>query len=97
MEHQAIFVVTAVALMILYALRVLCMARARPEALPLMARTTSFAAAKAGDPCVICLAEIEEGERAVALECAHTYHAACIREWLERSIQCPICMRVITN
>ena len=38
--------------------------------------------------CTICL---EEEPNMVLDTCNHTFHKACIDQWLERSILCPLC------
>lgn len=43
------------------------------------------------EKCVICLVEYEELERIGTLDCGHSYHADCIKEWLLIKNQCPIC------
>ncbi|KAJ6822841.1 E3 ubiquitin-protein ligase Arkadia-like [Iris pallida] len=41
--------------------------------------------------CTVCLVEYEEEERIGTLDCGHSYHADCIKEWLLIKNQCPIC------
>ena len=40
--------------------------------------------------CSICLSDIGKKETAILL-CKHTFHNACIKEWRETNITCPIC------
>ena len=42
--------------------------------------------------CVICLVEFRSGDPLRYLPCMHFYHAACVDEWLVRSLTCPSCM-----
>lgn len=44
-----------------------------------------------GEICIVCLAEMVEGEEVLALPCVHTFHPACIKQWLLQSTSCPTC------
>eukprot|EP00451_Oxyrrhis_marina_P021857 CAMPEP_0204338290 /NCGR_PEP_ID=MMETSP0469-20131031/20954_1 /ASSEMBLY_ACC=CAM_ASM_000384 /TAXON_ID=2969 /ORGANISM="Oxyrrhis marina" /LENGTH=703 /DNA_ID=CAMNT_0051322441 /DNA_START=41 /DNA_END=2149 /DNA_ORIENTATION=- len=41
--------------------------------------------------CMVCLGEFKKGENLRRLPCMHSYHAACIDEWFDRSTLCPVC------
>lgn len=41
------------------------------------------------DRCVICYEEL--GLYTDSLSCGHVFHESCIKSWLERCAQCPIC------
>lgn len=41
--------------------------------------------------CIICFADLEEGERVGDLCCGHTFHADCLKIWLKRRNACPLC------
>lgn len=44
--------------------------------------------------CVVCCADFECGEHLSQLPgCSHLFHPDCIRQWLERASNCPICRR----
>ncbi|KAF0698204.1 Aste57867_11189 [Aphanomyces stellatus] len=45
------------------------------------------------DGCSICLVDFSENEVLRQLPCGHTYHPACIDEWLVKSPACPLCKR----
>lgn len=47
--------------------------------------------------CSICLAAFEQGEMLTSLPCdkKHSFHSACIRQWLERQNSCPLCQRLV--
>ena len=47
--------------------------------------------------CVICLEEFVKDEYLTCLPCIHAFHSKCIKEWLKRSKDCPICKFKITN
>ena len=46
------------------------------------------------DDCIICLESFRQGDHARTLECMHTYHHACIKQWLDLRSFCPVCKRV---
>jgi len=41
--------------------------------------------------CTICLNSIEEGMRVGSLSCNHDFHVDCLKGWLKRKNQCPLC------
>lgn len=41
--------------------------------------------------CAICLCEPECGDVVCTLACAHSFHKACVTQWLQRSLLCPLC------
>lgn len=41
--------------------------------------------------CSICQEEFEEAAELGVLECGHSHHIACIKQWLLQKNQCPIC------
>ena len=41
--------------------------------------------------CSICLEGFEEGQRMRCLPCAHSFHARCIRKWIQINPSCPEC------
>lgn len=42
--------------------------------------------------CVVCCGDFEVGETLSELPgCSHLFHGECIKEWLERASNCPIC------
>ena len=41
--------------------------------------------------CSICLGKFKHEENIVKIGCEHEYHACCIRKWLLRKKNCPIC------
>lgn len=47
--------------------------------------------------CVICLQDYKNEEEIITLPCTHLFHAACIKDWLQRDKSCPICKFTITN
>nr|VZI26995.1 unnamed protein product [Spirometra erinaceieuropaei] len=42
--------------------------------------------------CVICMCDYELGDELRYLPCMHTFHRACIDDWLMRSLTCPSCL-----
>jgi hypothetical protein len=47
--------------------------------------------------CSICLGTFDMGEMLISLPCdnRHSFHAACIRQWLQRQNSCPLCQRIV--
>jgi hypothetical protein len=47
--------------------------------------------------CSICLASFDAGEMLISLPCdnKHSFHALCIRQWLERQNSCPLCQKLV--
>uniref|UniRef100_M1A1W9 RING-type E3 ubiquitin transferase n=1 Tax=Solanum tuberosum TaxID=4113 RepID=M1A1W9_SOLTU len=41
--------------------------------------------------CAICQAEFEHEESIGTLRCGHEYHTGCIKQWLLRKKDCPMC------
>mmetsp|Transcript_147996 Transcript_147996/g.412243 ORF Transcript_147996/g.412243 Transcript_147996/m.412243 type:complete len:299 (+) Transcript_147996:46-942(+) len=41
--------------------------------------------------CIICLANLDEGQMVGELPCGHAFHDLCIRRWLARKECCPLC------
>nr|XP_009776821.1 PREDICTED: putative RING-H2 finger protein ATL50 [Nicotiana sylvestris]XP_016439638.1 PREDICTED: putative RING-H2 finger protein ATL50 [Nicotiana tabacum] len=41
--------------------------------------------------CAICQAEYEEEETMGTLQCGHEYHMDCIKQWILRKQDCPMC------
>lgn len=45
--------------------------------------------------CVICLAEYEPEVTIGKLRCGHEYHSGCIKQWLLRKKNCPMCKIIL--
>lgn len=41
--------------------------------------------------CVICLDDLVLGEPATRIPCGHLFHENCIKDWLKKSNECPVC------
>ena len=54
------------------------------------------AATRLEEPCFVCLEAIEPTQDYAALPvCGHTFHSACIRQWLSAGKNaCPLCRKV---
>ena len=47
--------------------------------------------------CTICLEEFQQNEKVIALPCLHYFHKKCIKKWMERKKECPICKFELTK
>lgn len=56
----------------------------------------SLAASEEGDTCSTCLELYSEDNPAIWTKCNHHFHLACIYEWMERKLTCPICERAMS-
>eukprot|EP00439_Symbiodinium_sp_Y106_P067400 s2085_g11.t1 len=52
-----------------------------------------FAAVDPGSECVICMADLnpEGGQHHVVTPCNHTFHRACLEQWMDVKMECPTC------
>lgn len=57
------------------------------ESLP---KKTITEACQKGD-CCICMSDFEVGDEVVSMPCGHSYHDACLKEWLKTHNSCPVC------
>ena len=46
---------------------------------------------KAPETCVVCMEAMDAGFSATGLPCGHTFHGACVAEWLQLHNNCPVC------
>ncbi|CAI5483852.1 unnamed protein product [Closterium sp. Yama58-4] len=68
------------------------LAQATIDALPRVAYSTRTPLRRGEDMCAICQLEYEEGEELLLLPpCHHSYHEACVLQWLGRNKVCPVC------
>eukprot|EP01035_Chromulina_nebulosa_P021224 gene21224-27493_t len=49
------------------------------------------------DDCPICLNSFDMGDMLISLSCdkKHSFHATCIRQWLQRQNSCPLCQKLV--
>jgi hypothetical protein len=47
--------------------------------------------------CVICLEDFYSGEKITALPCVHFFHKQCIKNWIKKQKNCPICKFELTE
>lgn len=59
--------------------------------LPRVKVTAHDLAANEGTECTICLEELVEGETALRIPCGHLFHEECVKDWLKKSNECPVC------
>ena len=51
-----------------------------------------------GVMCAICCSNIDEGDRIGSIPCNHLFHVECLKEWLKKKNECPLCSaRSIAN
>ncbi len=53
-------------------------------------------AAAGQEECAICYAPLSS-MRTVSTSCGHTFHEACLLEWMKRQNTCPLCRHIITK
>lgn len=41
--------------------------------------------------CSICLVDFQQGDRIGDLPCKHSFHVACLKEWIQQKNHCPLC------
>ena len=46
---------------------------------------------RADHTCIICREDMPQGCHAKKLDCGHVFHMKCLRSWLERQQNCPVC------
>lgn len=54
-----------------------------------------FSKKKEKQECVICCMMYKNGEKLIALPCAHQYHSKCITSWLKLRKLCPVCQEEV--
>jgi len=42
--------------------------------------------------CMVCQEDYANGDKLRILPCIHTFHVACIDQWLKKKITCPVCL-----
>ncbi|PIN03148.1 hypothetical protein CDL12_24329 [Handroanthus impetiginosus] len=47
------------------------------------------------DVCPTCLEEYTEENPKIIAECSHHFHLSCIYDWMERSVYCPVCRKLM--
>ncbi|KAL2546610.1 RING/U-box superfamily protein [Forsythia ovata] len=47
------------------------------------------------DVCPTCLEEYTPENPKIIAKCSHHYHLGCIYEWMERSVSCPVCGKIM--
>ena len=43
------------------------------------------------EPCSICCMEMTESPEVIQIYCGHKFHKGCLKPWLERKEECPMC------
>ena len=47
--------------------------------------------------CAICIDGVEMNKMMIKLDCSHFYCNECIRKWLEKNKNCPLCKKEFKN
>jgi len=61
------------------------------RSLPRIKVTAYDIAANESAECSICLDELVAGQPALRIPCGHLYHEDCVKDWLKKSNECPVC------
>lgn len=61
------------------------------RSLPRIKVTAYDIAANESTECSICLDELVAGQPALRIPCGHLYHEDCVKDWLKKSNECPVC------
>eukprot|EP00416_Gambierdiscus_australes_P040780 CAMPEP_0171102908 /NCGR_PEP_ID=MMETSP0766_2-20121228/58625_1 /TAXON_ID=439317 /ORGANISM="Gambierdiscus australes, Strain CAWD 149" /LENGTH=356 /DNA_ID=CAMNT_0011563285 /DNA_START=65 /DNA_END=1135 /DNA_ORIENTATION=+ len=61
------------------------------RSLPRIKVTAYDIAANESTECSICLDELVAGQPALRIPCGHLYHEDCVKDWLRKSNECPVC------
>merc|ERR1719491_463581 len=59
--------------------------------LPRVKVTSHDLAVNESNECSICLDELVIGQPALRIPCGHLYHEECVKDWLRKSNECPVC------
>lgn len=57
--------------------------------------TYIFSSSEDEDVCPTCLEEYTSENPRIVMQCSHHFHLGCIYEWMERSVSCPVCGKVM--
>lgn len=58
-------------------------------------KTTQYCGNDEKGQCAVCLMDFEPGDSLRTLECTHSFHMACVDQWLAQSGQCPVCKKPV--
>lgn len=61
------------------------------RSLPKIKVTAYDIATNESNECHICLDDLAAGEPALRIPCGHLYHEECVKDWLKKSNECPVC------
>lgn len=59
--------------------------------LPRVKVTCYDIAANESPECSVCLDDLSIGTTALRIPCGHLFHEDCVKEWLKKSNECPVC------
>ena len=58
--------------------------------------TVRFSKKEKEDKCSVCMGDFRAKEELFKLQCGHIYHKKCLKEWLKKSIYCPLCKETLS-
>ncbi|KAI1713723.1 ring finger domain-containing protein [Ditylenchus destructor] len=47
--------------------------------------------------CSICTDPLDDFEQCCLTNCGHVFHYGCVKEWLKRKAECPLCRKIFAN
>lgn len=59
--------------------------------LPKVNRVKTLIMKKSSRTCAICIDGFKEQELIMKLPCGHIYHRCCLKGWMKKSTECPLC------
>jgi len=58
-------------------------------------KTSQHQSCDAKGQCSVCLMDFEHGDSLRTLQCCHSFHMACVDQWLAQSGSCPVCKKTV--
>ena len=58
--------------------------------------TVKFSKKEKETKCSVCMGDFRANEEVFKLQCGHIYHKKCLKEWLKKSMYCPLCKEILS-